>query len=261
MTAIPNFWDAGPHDPIPAEATWREFVKVTGGQVVEELVPEPRTFQNADFIFPSSDIVVELKEVSTEFDQSEAFKVGFGSLLKRVIEEDPAWKPSLFGGSGEFPRWFRAEFVRLFRSPISRILKKANRQIRETKAHFKIPKGAGILVMVNDGFTSLEPHFVRSLACSLLVDSYSSIDCFLYVTVNRYIEIEGSDVPRLVWMPSYSDRAPESLVHFVDNLGRDWFKFLETRIGPFTIPHPEVPQNNDSPPMRTRSIVLPGEKR
>lgn len=124
MAAIPNFWDIGPHDPIPVEATWREFVKATGGQVVEELVPEPRTFQNADFLFPSAAVVAELKEIETEFNKSESFKAGFNSLMERVVREDPDWRPVLFGGSGELPKWFTEEFVRLFRPPISRILKK-----------------------------------------------------------------------------------------------------------------------------------------
>lgn len=258
---MPEFWDVGPHDPIPVEPTWREFVKGSGGQVIEELVPEPRTFQNADFLYPSAGVVAELKEIETEFDRSEAFKTGFLSLIQRVMKEDPTWKPVLCGGSGKFPSWFTRDLVRLFRPPISRVLKKANRQLRETKAHFNISCNTGLLIMVNDGFTSLEPHFVRSLACSLLVDSYSSIDCFLYVTVNRYVEISGSDVPRLVWFPSYSERASESLVSFVDDLGRSWFKFLETKIGPFTIPHHELPQDNESLPLLTRSIVLPREKR
>lgn len=260
MATIPGFWDVGPHDPIPVEATWREFVKSASGQVVEELVPEPRTFQNADFLFPSAGVVAELKEIETEFDRSDAFRTGFRSLIHRVMKEDPTWRPALLGGSGKYPNWFTGELVRLFRPPISRVLKKANRQLRETKAHFGVSTCTGMLVMVNDGFTSLEPHFVRSLACSLLVDSYSSIDCFLYVTVNRYVEIEGSDVPRLVWFPTYSERAPNSLVSFVDELGRSWFKFLEAKIGPFTIPHHELPQTDESRPLLTRSIVLPGEQ-
>ena len=53
MTTIPGFWDVGPHDPLPVEATWREFVKAAGGQIVEDLVLEPHTFQNADFLWTS----------------------------------------------------------------------------------------------------------------------------------------------------------------------------------------------------------------
>ena len=119
-----------------------------------------------------------------------------------------------------------------------------------------------MVVFANDGFTTLEPHFVRLLACDLLADSYSSIDCFLYITVNRYVEVPGSDVPRLLWMPFYSDRAPDALVQFVDDLGRKWYDFLETKIGPFTLPREEIPQVGDNvQTLFSRAIVLPGEKR
>jgi hypothetical protein len=261
MPSIPSFWDGGPHDPVDVEATWRNFVRSVGGQVIEDLIPEPRTFENADFLFTSTPVVAELKEIQTEFDQSAAFRDGFRSLIERLMNEDPNWRPLPLGGSGEYPKWFSDEFVRLFRPPVSRILKKANRQIRQTKSHFNICSPTGMLVFANDGFTALEPHFVRSLACNLLVNSYTSIDCFLYITVNRYVEIAGSDVPRLLWMPTYSDRASNSLVDFVDDLGRRWYNFLETKIGPFTMPSEEMSQGGDNAQkLYSRAIVLPGEK-
>lgn len=260
MPSIPGFWEGGPHEPIDVESSWRDFVRSIGGQVVEDVVPEPRTFENADFLFSSAGVVAELKEIETQFDRSPAFRDGFHSLIGRVMKEDPGWRPLLLGGSGAYPKWFSHELIRLFRPPLSRILKKANRQIRETKAHFSINTPTGMLVMVNDEFTALEPHFVRTVACDLLVNSYSSIDCFLYLTVNRYVEIEGSDVPRLLWMPTYSDAAPNSLVNFVDGLGRKWFDFLETRIGPFTMAGEERPQGNGDV-LRAKAIVLPGENR
>ncbi len=262
MPSIPGFWEGGPHHPIPVEGSWREFVRSVGGEAVEELLPEPRTFENADFLFRALPMVAELKEVETEFGRSSAVREGFQTSIRRVMEEDPNWRPLLLGGSGEYPKWFPREFLRLFRPAVSRVLKKANRQIRETKAHFGISEPTGMLVFVNDGFTELEPHFVRAVACDLLVNSYSSVDCFLYVTVNRYVEVAGSDVPRLLWMPSYSERTNDSLVQFVDDLGRKWYDFLETKIGPFTIPREEVPQGHDN--ARTglsRAIVLPHEKR
>lgn len=262
MPSIPGFWEGGPHDPVNVEATWREFVRLVGGQVVEDLVPHPRTFENADFLFASVPLIAELKEIETEFDRTPAVREGFRGLIRRVMEEDPKWRPLLLGGSGSYPDWFSREIVRLFRPAVSRVLKKANRQIRATKEHFKITAPTGMLLFVNDGFTGLEPHFVRALASDLLVNSYSSIDCFLYITLNRYVEVSGSDVPRLLWMPSYSERAPDSLVYFVDDLGRKWFDFLETKIGPFTIPRETVLQRQDgSGTILSRAIVLPGDKR
>lgn len=262
MPSIPGFWEGGPHQSINIEESWREFVRNVNGQVVEDLLPEPRKFENADFLFPAVPSIAELKEIQTEFNRLPAFQKGFEALLERLVDTDPTWRPTLLGGSGEYPDWFSREFIRLFRPPISRILKKANRQIRETKEHFKIEAATGILVFVNDGFTALEPHWVRSLACNLLSNSYSSIDCFLYLTINRYVEIPGSDVPRLLWMPTYSDRAPHSLVEFVDDLGRKWYDFLESKIGPFTVPREEVAQGlSGAGALLSRAIVLPGESR
>ena len=119
-----------------------------------------------------------------------------------------------------------------------------------------------VLWTLGHGFSGLETHFVRALVSDLLTTSYSSIDCFLYITLNRYVEVAGSDIPRLLWMPSYSERAPDSLVLFVDDLGRKWFDFLESKIGPFSIPREEVPQgNNEAGILLSRAIVLPSEKR
>lgn len=199
------------------EATWREFVRSFGGQV-EDLVPRLRTFANADFLFDSLGVVAELKEIETEFSSGKAFSTGFASMMQRVLFEDPSWRPRSHGGSGRFPSWFQNEFVRLFRPPISRLLKKTNRQIRETKAHFGISSASGILILINDGFTTLEPHFVRNLASDLLCSSYSSIDCLPYLTVNRYVEKRGSDLAHLLWLTPYSERAGDSLVSFVDEL-------------------------------------------
>lgn len=259
MATIPGFWEGGPHDPIDVEATWREFVRSAGGQVVDDLLSGQRDFENADFLFPSEQVVAELKEIQTEFERAPAFRTGYEALLKRLMEENPLWRPVLLGGSGEYPKWFVIEFIRLFRPPISRVLKKANRQIRETKQHFKLNAPKGILIFVNDGFIALEPHYVRELACNLLVDSYSEIHCFLYLTVNRYVEIEGSDVPRLLWMPTYGDRASDELVSFVDDLGRKWFDLLEKKIGTFTIPREERAQSLEGPPLLSRAIRLPDE--
>jgi len=234
MNSIPGFWDVGPHDPFPVEETWRQFIRHVGGTVVEDVLPNPRTFENSDFYFPELRIVAELKEIETEFSQSQSFASGFGQLMERVVREDPAWKPSLFGGDGKFPPWFQREFIRLFRPPISRILKKANRQIRETKNFYGVHDSKGVLFLVNDGFQSLGPEPIQALACNLLVNSYSSIDCFVYLTANSYVSIPSDSTPRLLWVPIYSDRAPHDLSLQINDIGRKWFDFVERLCGPYT---------------------------
>lgn len=255
---IPGFWQGGPHEPIHVEDAWRDFVRSIGGTVVEDVIPEPRTFENADFAFLSKSIVAELKEIETEFSSTAAFEKGFSLLMRRLFAENPDWRPALFGGDDDYPEWFHSDFVRIFRPPLQRILKKANKQICETKEHFEINLPSGTLLLVNDGFTSISPALVRGLAGDILTHSFSSIDCCIYLTVNRYVAIGGSDEPKLLWAPMYSDRASDELVEFINALGRQWFDFLELRVGPFTsrtetensdllqgsesIVHPDLPQ-------------------
>lgn len=255
MADIPGFWQDGPHDPIIVETTWRDFVRAIGGTVVEDVIPQPRQIENADFAFMDASVVAELKEIETEFSDAPAFRVGFDNLMRRLVAEDPEWRPILFGGTSQQPAWFEPEFIRIFRPPLSRILKKANRQLRETKAHFDIITPTGILLMVNDGFTSIGPDLIRALTSNLLLHSYSSIDCCIYLTVNRYVAIAGTNEPKLIWAPTYSDRATDELVSFIDELGRSWFNFLEQKIGPFTS-RAEMPQESNSL-SGARSIVLP----
>lgn len=223
----------GPHDPIPVEPTWDEFVPTAGGLVVKAALPRSPDFENADYFFTDARVVAELKELETELSRTDAFFKKFVDLHRRVVAEDPSWKPVLFGGSGAYPTWFWPAYRRIFRPPLARILKKANRQLRETKSQYGIDEPCGIVLFVNDGFTGIGPAYVVALAADILQNSYSSIDCFVYLTVNRYVEVPGSDLAHLVWIPVYSDRAPVSLVDFVNTLGRQWFDFIERKIGPF----------------------------
>ena len=256
MPAIPGFWHVGPHAPFLVEDTWNEFVRSNGGRRVADELSKSPNFENADYIFDPPGIVAELKEVITEFGRAHAFQSGYDALMKRLIAENTTWRPMLFGGDEKYPPWFPGEFLRLFRQPIARILKKANRQLRETKEHYGLQGPNGVLILVNDGLTDLSPDLVRSLACDILIHSYTSIDCLVYMTCNRYIEVKGSNVPRLLWAPAYSDKATDSLHQFINDLGRKWRRFLEGKFGPF--PDVAVETDSDTIIRGSRAITIPG---
>ena len=135
--------------------------------------------------------------------------------------------------SGEQPKEYKNDLLRLFRPALSRILKKANTQIKETKRELNIPTTSGILLLINDDFLSLEPRFITSIICEILTHSYSSIDAFVYLTLNHYVDIPGNNYANLMWIPVYSERAPDSLTGFVNKLGSQWFQFLEAETGEF----------------------------
>jgi hypothetical protein len=257
MRHIPGFWHDAPPDPVPVEPLWQDFVRTTGGLLVQETLPEPRAFENADFAFPQQGVILELKEVETEFSATASFRNGFQSLMTRLLAEQPEWRPYLFGGDGRVPGWFNPELVRLCRLPLSRVLKKANRQLRQTKNVFGLETNTGVLILVNDGFTSISPHLVQAQVSELLLHSYSAISCCVYQTINRYIEFPGDPEPKLLWAAAYAETAPDSLVAFIDDLGRKWADFLEDRLGPYTS-RAEVP-SSEHVLLGTSAIRLPGE--
>lgn len=221
-----------PHTPLDIEGTIDRFVKSIGGIKISDELPSPPPFENADYLFRESEVIIELKEITTEFGESDRVRDNFIYLHEKHYDNDPKWRPALFGGDG-YSKAFVTDFIRLFREPLGRILKKANSQIKSTKTNLPFEHGLGVVMIVNDGFNSLEPYFVRALLSNILLNSNSSIQCCIYMTVNTYVEVPGSEYANLIWAPAYSEKIPHTLVDFIDDLGAKWFTHLELLVGPF----------------------------
>jgi len=219
-----------PHDPIPVEKTFDEFVTLQNGVQVSSLVGESPTFKNADYLFNQDRVIIELKEIQKDFGNDKNFLQKHDELVDKIERETSWWKR--LRGMEPPPEYYH-EVVRLFRPPLQRILKKANRQIKETKSELNLRDHQGLLMIVNDGFVSFPPALVRSIVDETLTHSYKSLDAWVYLNVNTYVDLPWSENAILPWISSYSCRATDELVHFVDDLGRCWRKFLETKIGPF----------------------------
>jgi hypothetical protein len=81
MAEIAGFWDVGPHDKLPVEETWTEFVTTIGGKCIADLLSKSPGFDNADYLFEEVSTVLELKEIETEFLRTEAANNGLEKLL------------------------------------------------------------------------------------------------------------------------------------------------------------------------------------
>lgn len=254
---INNFWKDAPDIILEVEPTWDGFIESLDGVRISNELNKSPSFNNADYLLPKEEVVIELKEIVTEFSKQPSFDIKFDALMHKLIKKEPDWKPFLLGGDGSFPKWFHIEFIKIFRPPLTRILKKANKQIRETKEYYNLKNNRGVVVIVNDGFNSLEPQFIISVISDILVNSYSSIDCMIYVTLNRYISFQISDTPSLIWSPLYSKKGEVFLHPFINDLGRKWFKYINKDIN-FTVEkietdHPDVL-------LGAKAILLPHEK-
>lgn len=207
---------------IADEAHWNDFVPLAGGKLVAPLITR-QGVKNADYLFPEARVVAELKVLETEFGHSPQALVKVADLLKLYpgIDPDDPTKP------------LRAELLKVLRAPLQRIVNKANRQIKETKQELGLIGWRGIIIIVNDGFRAFRPGVVMGLIASILAGkSYSSNDCFIYQT-NHCVELPDNPYAVFLWAPLYSERADDSLVEFVNELGRKWRKYSEDIEGPY----------------------------
>ena len=222
--------DYGAEKGIADEPTIDQFVDSIGGTRLTELFPRP-TFQNADYYLSEHRAVIELKILETELTRGKEFGSKRDALIEKFVREHGMRGPML---GQPWPVDFVQEFYRLFRPALARIAKKANRQLKETKAVLSAAghnPEFGILLCVNDNLRSVPPAVVMGLFGDVLANAYSSVDAFIYLT-NHYVDVPGSDYANILWAPLYSPGAPEELVEIVNRLGRRWFDFAEQVQGP-----------------------------
>lgn len=204
------------------------FVASVGGQRLDTIFPKA-AFHNADYIFPESKIIIELKILETEFGTTEAFQAKELALHKDLARRFGAGP--ILRGEAQVQDYYAKARRNLYRAPLARITKKANRQLRETKAALE-GDYRGLLWLVNDGFRLIAADFALRLLWSTLGIRNSNIDGMIYVT-NHYVDLPGSDLANLLWVPAYAEGVGEDVPTFVNWLGHEWFKFCEAELGPF----------------------------
>lgn len=193
-----------------------------GGELVAPLITRQKV-QNADFLFRHDKVIIELKVLETEFLDAPSVV----SKIEAAFDRNPNGDPN------DLTAPLGRELLKILRAPLQRIIKKANRQIRETKQELGLVGWRGIIIMVNDGFRALAPGLVIRLCSDILAgQSYSSADAFIYQT-NHYIEVPENPYALLLWAPLYAEKSGQDLVEFVNDLGRRWREYVEDADGPF----------------------------
>jgi hypothetical protein len=209
---------------IADEPHWNEFVLTAGGELVGPHIKREGV-RNADFMFPAARVIAELKILQNEFAHTKQTLAGVDALIEKYpgIDPDDRTKP------------LRRELLFLLRKPLQRIINSANRQIKETKRELGLDDWSGIIICVNDGFRGVPPILALGLLAHILSKaSYTNTDALIYQT-NHYVELPDSPYAHLLWYPTYSDRASNELVEFVNDLGRKWNRFADAKDGPYDV--------------------------
>lgn len=218
-----------PH--LHIESSFNEFVKEFHGELVSELLP-PNPLDNADYLFRNDNVVAELKCLEKDILEHEDSKAKINALYEEWMRKGlvgVVWG-TVEINSATLPIECQRELYSFIKKPIERSIKKANKQIKQTKADFNLRNASGLLFLANDGNYSLESAHLIDIACKILSNQYSGIDGFVYLTVNMRAMKPGYERDVNVWVPKYRNHNA-SLIKWVDRMAEAWGRFYAKKIG------------------------------
>jgi hypothetical protein len=182
---------------INIEYEFKKCVSKTGGQILDDVLKQPR-FKNADYWFPEHETIAELKILSENLSIKKDFQCKVNKLFLSWMERKliPQMKIS---GTVKFdlqtlPEICANEYIGIIKKRLeSSIIKKANKQIRETKQYMGKDKAKGLLIIANDGNLMMHPRLFLYLLNRILNKNHSNINSIIYFTANLPVSLKDSD--------------------------------------------------------------------
>lgn len=227
----PVFSDAFFSDQFDLERGFFDsFVYYAGGKRVTDLLSESPDFNNADYYFEKEQVIVEFKILTTEFAGSPSHLQKFEPLMQEWIN-DGRLTDKACRGLEPLPESFVLAHMQLIRDQLEGITKKANKQIKQTKAKLNLGTAHGLLLVLNDGFYQANPNLTLALIGDPLRRQMRSIDAFVFLNLRRKLKVQGDNFPRFFWLPKYQKPDNAILSSFVNELGARWFAYLQELSG------------------------------
>lgn len=220
-----------PH--LPVEPAFDGIVECAGGCRVDTLFEEPIAFENADYFFERPGVVAELKELTVDLAESRELSQRLGAILQKHAGKPGV--PLVFGTAPVridlLPGDVRREMMQPFKRKLEGCVKKANRQIKETKKRLGRDDDRGLLILVNEANTMLRPDLAFFFLHHILSGQYSSIDQIVYCTVNLLVDAPGAPSGGRFWANGVIEDRKEIPPAFMQSLGRCYRKVLDEQTG------------------------------
>jgi hypothetical protein len=217
---------------ISIEPAFDGFVESIGGVVLKKQIGASPSFENADYVLHQQKIVAELKCLEDN-------KLDDPDYMAKI---EAAWRKweGLGYVTGEIPEQIvlntlppccGREMVTIASAPLKGVIKKANRQIRETKDKLNLPTYKGLLLLANDGNYALPPNTLDQLVGGILSVGYTSINCYVLLSVNMVAQVPGVEIPCMVWMPSFRSEEESIRPEVMKFLHVKWKSYHERLTG------------------------------
>ncbi len=219
---------------IDIETAFGDFVEEFGGEIIHKSL-SANPSDNADYLFRDESVIAELKVLRKNFlgsndDEDKMFKlyqkweraglIDLNRLLRIRRKEE------------RLPDECKRDLGDLIKEPIEGIIKKANKQIRESKKYFGLPDAKGLLLLANDGSYALGYETMSWLLQRILFAGlFSSIDEIVYFTVNLNLHKPGTNSYGPIWQHFKREGMGRTSQGFQQNLRDGWFEFFGRIVG------------------------------
>lgn len=222
---------------IDVEKEFSVAIKKIDGRRVDDITGKSPQHKNADFIFERYSILAEMKCLEKDQISDPSFIEKVSDIYQSEAREGRA--PILIGKNRITTENLSQEATRkiadLYRFPITRRIKSADKQLLETKRALKLgEEWKGILILVNEGNTALDPkNIIWSLGETFRTEELPNIDHVIYMTVNMPSEHPDASFPMNVWYSVGVGRGNLD-TSFTDALKACWFSHLSSIFGTTT---------------------------
>jgi hypothetical protein len=217
---------------IDVEAEFDKFVRTYGGTVLKDNLPKNPTFNNADYVFPQHTTIAELKclqhDPSTDPDFQK--KVATCWIKWHRAGLLPEEIPDVFR-SDLLPTDVFRELKALYSANLRGVIKKANRQIRETREALNLTRYKGLLLLASDGNYALQPKTLQILTFEILGGSCREIQNVVFFSVNMASSVPNSESPAFLWIPFYKSKEVALSEEAMTSLAAGWKHHHESLLG------------------------------
>lgn len=215
---------------IDVEKELENAIHEIGGRRVSSILGLSPGFENADFIFANAGVVAELKCLDED-------KIGDERIIDKASEiyrdELAAGKTSVLAygtvrmTTEGFSREYWGKITSLYRVPIERTVRKAARQIQETKKAMARPGDQGLLILANNNHTALSPWHAKYILEAILQQPlFEHINSAIFFTANQRVSVPGSDQDFDCWIEIKRNGVVPLAQEFLDDLRSAWYRHL-----------------------------------
>lgn len=207
------------------------FIGHAGGVRLTHLLGPSIEESNADYLFQSQEIIVELKTLKQDFVQSQKEKIDVA--VREALKKVKITPSMILGTDNTVPNEVIEAQASVLKKPLQNIVKSANKQIKESKRLLDLPNGKGILAVLVDGFYSIDPFLMANIFHEIISYNYSGVNVVILLSFRRHVKhnLGDGDFNYMIFEPRYKTVPSPEFADFVDAFGSTWFEYPQVLSG------------------------------